>query len=401
MFGAIYIGLSGLNAYSNGLKQVSNNVTNLNTSGFKGQTVTFENYAGRSDLGGLSFSLEGQGTGGGVETGKSQLDLRQGELRQTDRDLDLTVDGTGFLVLFDGSEMLYTTTGSFSIDKEGYIVLTGTNYRLATLDASNQPVALSIDLSRTNPPKATTTVKFTNNLSADAKDPHSVSNIKVYDSTGKMHTWTATFTKKPNPDTTTNPGATFWDVDVTDSTGKTIVEDKTLKFVNGIIDQTTARFDATNSDVSLTVKLDFAAGVTSQSGGAISQLSTSSVDGYGLGSLTSVGINADGEVELGYSNEQKTQLGAVAIADFREPQVLESRGASLFGVIGNGQPEIMTSADPRVGQVVGRRLEASNVDLSRQFGDLILIQRGFQASSQIVSVSNDMIQQLFGIRGQG
>jgi flagellar hook protein FlgE len=54
-----------------------------------------------------------------------------------------------------------------------------------------------------------------------------------------------------------------------------------------------------------------------------------------------------------------------------------------------------------VGLVKAKQLEASNVDLSKQFGDLILIQRGFQASSQIVSVSNDMIQQLFGIRGQG
>jgi flagellar hook protein FlgE len=61
----------------------------------------------------------------------------------------------------------------------------------------------------------------------------------------------------------------------------------------------------------------------------------------------------------------------------------------------------MTTADPRGGNVVSKRLEASNVDLSAEFGDLILIQRGFQASSQIISVSNDMIQQLFGIRGQG
>lgn len=54
-----------------------------------------------------------------------------------------------------------------------------------------------------------------------------------------------------------------------------------------------------------------------------------------------------------------------------------------------------------MGSILSRRLEASNVDLGAQFGDLILIQRGFQASSQIISITNDMIQQLFGIRGQG
>lgn len=394
MFGAIYVGLSGLNAYSNGLKQVSNNVTNLNTSGFKGQTVTFENYAGRSDQGGLSFALEGQGTGGGVGNGRSQIDLRQGELRQTDRDLDLTVDGSGFLVLFDGSEMLYATTGSFSIDKEGFIVLSGTNYRLATLDASNQPVALSIDVSRVNPPKATTNIKFGGNIPTD-QTTHTVGNIKIHDENGKAHVWSAVFTKKDNA----GPGETHWDVTIKDAAGATVGTpgSQVIKFRTNAIDPLTTRLYVTVGAVG-TVTLDFT-GVSSSSGA--SQLSVSSIDGYGIGALTLVGVNADGKIELGYSNEQKVQMGAVAIADFRDPQVLEQRGAGLFGADGNGQVEFMASADPRVGQVIGRRLEASNVDLSRQFGDLILIQRGFQASSQIVSVSNDMIQQLFGIRGQG
>ncbi len=104
MFGAIYIGLSGLNAYSRGLQQVSNNVTNLNTTGFKGTNVTFQNYFGIGDNGGLSYTVDSRGTGNGVGMADSQLDLKQGELRQTDRDLDLAVDGTGFLVLLDGNE---------------------------------------------------------------------------------------------------------------------------------------------------------------------------------------------------------------------------------------------------------------------------------------------------------
>lgn len=396
MFGAIYVGLSGLNAYSNGLRQVSNNVTNLNTSGFRGQTVTFQNYAGTTDQGGLSFAGEGQGTGGGVGIGRSQIDLTQGELRQTDRDLDLTVDGSGFLVLFDGKEMLYTTTGSFSVDGEGFIVLTGTKYRLATLDASNRPVPLSIDISRTSAPEATKTIRFANNLSSTATEtataPYTVSNIRVHDAMGTTHVWRAQFAK--------GTVAGSWNVTILNDKGDTVAT-TTLKFINGVIDPTTARFDIALAASGLNVTLDFSSGVTSYSGGEVSTLSASSVDGHPAGTLTSVTVNAAGQIELAYSNEQKVQMGAVAIADFRDPQQLTQRGGSLFAMTGNGMVEFMASADPRVGQVVGRRLEASNVDLSRQFGDLILIQRGFQASSQIVSVSNDMIQQLFGIRGQG
>jgi len=112
-------------------------------------------------------------------------------------------------------------------------------------------------------------------------------------------------------------------------------------------------------------------------------------------------VNATGNLELAYSNEQKLDLGAVALADFRDTQSLVEKDGGLFTYNGSGERMYLASSDPRVGLVKARQLEASNVDLSKQFGDLILIQRGFQASSQIVSVSNDMIQQLFGIRGQG
>jgi len=54
-----------------------------------------------------------------------------------------------------------------------------------------------------------------------------------------------------------------------------------------------------------------------------------------------------------------------------------------------------------MGTIVSKQIEGSNVDLAQEFGELILIQRGFQASSQVVSAANDMIQQLFGIRAQG
>jgi flagellar hook protein FlgE len=61
---------------------------------------------------------------------------------------------------------------------------------------------------------------------------------------------------------------------------------------------------------------------------------------------------------------------------------------------------ILPSGIDGIGTLVSKQIEASNVNLSDEFGELILIQRGFQASSQVISISNDMIQQLFGIKGQ-
>jgi flagellar hook protein FlgE len=392
MFGSIYVGLSGLNAYSRGLQQISNNVTNLNASGFKGSTVAFTDLVGINGNGGLSYAGGGGGGGNGVEIGETRIDFKQGELRQSDRDLDLAIDGSGFLVLMRGEEVLYTRTGSFEVDKDGFIVLAGTEYRLATLDGSGRPVSLSIDASRTSTPTKTTTIKFADNLSSTATT-YGISDVKVYDATGGEHIWQIKFDK---PQATSND----WTVTITDDKSKT-VGTQTLKFIQGQVDPSTNKLVFADADAGLSVTLDFSQNVTSFSAGTVSTLRSASVDGYKVGAITSIRVNDKGKLEIGYSNEQKKELGSIAIADFRDPQALDQRSGGLFHDTGLAQRELMTSDDKRVGRVLSRRLEASNVDLAKAFGELILIQRGFQASSQIISVSNDMIQQLFGIRGQG
>jgi len=393
MFGSIYIGLSGLAAYSRGLQQISNNVANLNSQGFKGSTTTFENVLGSGNDGRNGYA----GTAGnGVRTGSSQLDFAQGELRQTDRDLDLAIQGEGLLMLTRGSEVAYTRTGSFEVDKDGFIVLSGTDYRLATLDASGQPQSLSVDVSRTSPPKPTTKVIFSDNLSSSATTAITVGSIAVYDANGVKHVWTAKFEK----DATTGVPAGTWKVTVTDDKNAAIGTGS-LHFNNGVLDPATSTLQFTDAASGATATFDFSAGVTSYSGGDVTTLRVASSDGYGLGTFTTIGVNDKGQLEISYSNNQKQQLGTVAIADFRDPSQLRQQAGGLFTAVDTAQRDILPSGDVRVGKVQSRRLEASNVDLTVEFSDLILVQRGFQASSQIISVTNDMIQQLFGIRGQG
>lgn len=394
MLNSIYVGLSGLNAYSRGLQQVSNNVTNLNSSGFKSTTVSFTDlvsYAGRS---GRTSSGAGPEGGNGVSNGAARVDFRPGELRQTQRDLDLAVNGTGFMMLLRGSEVFYTRTGSFEVDAKGQLVLAGTDYRLATLDASGRPVGVSIDSSRTSAPVATTKVTFSDNLSStsDASGV-GVGEIKVFDARGGEHVWTARFVR------TQTPGE--WTVTVTDAQSRAIGT-STIRFgPGGSIDAATATPVFTDAENGLSVTFDMSQNVTSFSSGSVSTLRAAATDGHGSGAISTLVVNDKGRLEIGYTNGEKTDLGAVAIADFRDPQSLEQRGGGLFIQTDGSERTLTTSEDKRVGRVESRRLEASNVDLASQFGDLILIQRGFQASSQIISVSNDMLQQLFGIRGQG
>ncbi len=304
----------------------------------------------------------------------------------------LAIDGNGFFVLQDGDQYYYARTGSFAVNDEGFITLSGTNYRLAVLDANGLPVSLNIDSARTSPPVATDRIKFADNLSMTATS-YTIPNVKVYNARGTESVWTIAFSRAETV-------SDVWTVKVTDAKNRDIGS-KTLKFVGSIIDPTTSSLLFEDSANGLSVTFDFSANVVSYSSGSVSTLRAADINGNAAGTIARLAVNQDGKLEITYTNEEKNELGAVAIVDFRDPQRLEQRSNGLFVSDGYGQQQYLAATDTRVGTILSKRLEASNVDLSGQFGDLILIQRGFQASSQIISVSNDMIQQLFGIRGQG
>jgi flagellar hook protein FlgE len=397
MLGAIYVGLSGMNAYSRGLQTISNNVANLNSPGYKATATNFSDVFSYGGGGGQTFfsGLGGSQAGNGVRFTEARVDFGQGDLRQSEGDLDLAIQGSGFLVLLKDGNTYYSRTGQFIVDKEGFVSQAGTGYRLGVLDGTGRAVALNLDTKRTSAPIATSNIRFADNLSSSATTA-TITDIAVFDSLGGKQTWQAKFDKVT--------GATGeWTVTVTDQTG-TEVGIQALKFSGSSVAPATNKltFTKTVADANpLSVVLDFSSGVTSFSAGTTSTLRAASADGNGVGALTTVTLDELGQVKLSYSNSKTELQGFVALADFRDPQQLRRLSGGLFENSGNGPMRVISSGTEGIGRLLAKQSEASNVDLSQQFGDLILIQRGFQASSQVVSITNDMIQQLFGIRGQG
>ena len=390
--GAVYIGQSGMDAYTQGLQTISNNVANLNTIGYKALTAPFVDIfsqaAGDSELG----STDGD-VGEGVQFGQSQIDFSQGTLEQTDGQMDLAIQGSGFLVLEDGSQTLYTRSGSFEVGSNGVIVEDGTEDALGVLNSSGEVEPLNVSGLETDPAAATTSITFANNLSSSATTD-TISNVQVFDSTGAEHTWTITFTAD-----TTTPGT--WNVSVTDETGAT-VGTGTISFTGSTISPTADSLTINTTYGSadpLSVALDFS-GVTSFSSGTSSTLEASKVDGNGAGTLSGVTVNSSGQVELTFSNNQTQTEGSVALANFLSPGQLKESSNGTFQNTAGAPSTISSSGQNGIGTLVPQELETSNVNLTQEFSDLILIQRGFQASSEVVSVANDMIQQLFDIRGQ-
>lgn len=405
MLGSIYIGLSGLNAYSQGLQTISNNVANLNTVGYKSQTLNFTDVY-RSGGSGMAFSGGDGGSGAGVRSGQSARDFSQGTFQQTNNPLDLAIQGGGFLVLQSGANTYYARTGSFAVDKEGFIALqgapAGASYRLSVLSPSNQPTTVNVRSRATNSPIATTAVKLQNNLSSTANSA-SVSNVTVFDSNGGSHAWTINIdpaTQTVSGVTTRVPG--HWTVKILDEGGATVGSGE-IAFNGSIVDPAASKVTASTLPAGaspLSVIFDFGS-VTSFSAGQTSTLQTASIDGNATGSLSTVTVDSNGHLTLTYSNGKTEDAGSVALADFADPTALQSVGDGLYKNSTGQSSRLLSSSSEGVGSILTSQLEASNVNLTEDFGSLILIQRGFQASSEVISVTNDMIQQLFGIRGRG
>ncbi len=395
MLGAILTALSGMDAYSDGLQTISNNVANLNTSGFKEAEVSFNELV---NTGGSEFpGAEDEASGYGVSVASPMTDFTQGQLQQTDSALDLAIQGSGFLTVYQNGAIYYERTGSFSVTPSGNIADQNGN-NLAVLNAQNQPTELNIKNMETYAPVATTSISFTGDLSDATTDTATTAPITVYDSDGGQHAWTVTFT---NPTADSNGTGVDWTATVTDSNGTT-VGTGTIDLTNGGIANPAQDSFTVNETVTgaaaLSVSLDFS-GLQSFSTNSNVQLNT--VNGNGLGTLTSVAVDASGQVQITYSNGQTQSAGYIALANFQDPQTLHALTGGIYKSAANNYPQYFQSDAPGIGTLEASELEASNTNLSSEFGDLILIERGFQACSQVVSISNDMIQSLFGIQGQG
>ena len=402
MLGAIYVGLSGMEAFSRGLQTISNNVANLDTLGYKASSVSFSDIFGENAYG-LSYASgqSGGSSGNGVKYNPEKIDFTQGTLQQTGNPLDLSLQGNGFLVVKNESgDTFYTRTGQFSIDSKGYITNQNGD-RLTLLDGSNQLQVVNVNDQQTNPPVATTAINFSGFLLSSTTTAISVPNITVHDSTGASHVWAASFDKVASTDTTS--ATVQWTVTIKE--GDTTVGTGTIAFntANGtpVTGSSSIIISTTPNGASpMAVTLDFK-DATTYSTGAASTLQVSKVDGNAAGSLTSVTVDSTGHLVLNYSNSQTTTLGAIAIADFQNQQDLVRVGSGLFKNTGKGELLYKSSGTDGIGSIQTGQVETSNVNLTAEFGNLILIQRGFDASSQVVSASNDMIQQLFGMRGHG
>jgi flagellar hook protein FlgE len=142
------------------------------------------------------------------------------------------------------------------------------------------------------------------------------------------------------------------------------------------------------------------AGVTSIASSTTSQISLQKQDGLAVGRLTTTAFDDQGRLTLTYSNGEKRTPATLLLARVATPKQLREIGDSLFTAAAGATISLGTAQSAGNGRIVGGKVEASNVDLTQQFTTLIIIQRGYQASSQLTSVANEMMQQLLSMEQQ-
>lgn len=392
MLESIYVGMSGLMGYSHGLRVIANNTANLNTPGFKGASLQFADmfYANSDGSGSEAFGRDQLGYG--LTTYSTSLNFKQGELRQTGNDLDLAVDGQGLFVLRNAEgELHYTRAGQFEFNAEGVLVNRADNSEVMSSDGTGNFTRIDLDTQRINAAKATTSIAFQGNLPSTTANAQTVSNIVVIDALGGEHTLSLSLTRTDQK----------WAVKVLD--GTTTVGSGTLEFTDGKPTAATSKLKieyTPTGQAAMPLEFDFSGEVRSFASGDISTLAVTRQDGYKLGALSSVTFDSTGTLVLAYTNQQSVKGQRIALARFDTPDAVEAVGDNQFQASDETAWHTGVADGLAFGTIRSGVIELSNVDLSQQFSDLVIMQRGYQASSQIVSTANEMLQELFSMKSK-
>jgi len=407
------IPLSGLDATQQALNVISNNLANLNTTGFKGQTANFQ------DLFYQNFGTTGAGNpiqvGAGSKMGSISSNFTNGSLLNTGVPSDVAITGNGFFIVQDANGTVdYTRAGNFGVNAAGQLVtvsgqtVMGYPAALGVVNRSATLAPLVVGQSAISPPAATANMSQQTNLDASAPVGSTyAAPLTVYDSLGSPHVLTFNYTS-------TGPGA--WDYQITlpaaDTGGSgapTVIASGSLTFdssgnltspsgsVSGIT-VTGLADGAANMNLTWNLTGPNNSSLLTQVD-APSATTATQQDGYSSGTLQSYTVEADGTIEGQFSNGQVQALGQIALASFANPQGMQLTGGDSYApTLASGSAVVGVPNSGVLGTMTGGALESSNVDISAEFTNLIVVERAFQADARMITTLDTVTSQTINLQ---
>lgn len=462
MMRSLYSGVSGMQNHQTRLDVIGNNVANVNTTGFKRGRVNFQDMISQQLSGAARPTTEVGGVnpkevGLGVMTASIDTIFTQGNLQSTGVSTDVAIQGNGFFILKNGEESFYTRAGAFGLDSEGTLVNPANGMRVQgwmaeelngemVLNTAGSTEDIIIPVGTKDPAKATQNVDFACNLNKNTPeilDGASEADIakgtwateqKIYDSFGNQHMLSVSFTRvvgNPNQwqaTVTVNPDGevpteTRVGLGTTDGTENTFL----VNFDNNgtLLSVTDSAGNITNPEGEVVIQASFNvpeanpddAGnpyrqtlninlgtIGSQKNTITQSASQSSTkafyqDGYTMGYLDNFKIDSTGTITGVYSNGTNRIIGQLALASFTNQGGLEKAGENTYVESNNsGMANIGTSGIAGKGSLLAGSLEMSNVDLTEQLTDMIVTQRGFQASSKTIQTADTLLDTVMNLK---
>lgn len=430
LYSALYAGVSGLSAQSSAMATVADNITNINTVGYKGVEAQFRTLV-------TDGRAKSNYSAGGVAAAPIAMVSKQGLLQASGSSTDIAIDGGGFFVTKTGADgsgdVAFTRAGNFRPDEEGFLRNASGLYLYGwRLDPSGdftntgnlnslEPVRVS-DLTGTASPTSriqarinlqssteTYTGAYTAGDLADGTvEPNFTRSFDVYDSQGSAHRVTMAFLKTgPNTwqaETYSDPAS-----DVT-AAGGLLASGEVSFNPDGSLDRAGSTgnfFDPltptwTNNAASVPIQLSLGSddgidGLTQF--GPESSLISSNVDGGMLGNLSSVEITKEGTVNAIFEDGSTRAVFQLPIATFQNPDGLtRMSGNAYMPSRASGGYTLNTPGALGAGAIAANSLEASTVDLAGEFTNMIRFQRAYSASSKIITTVDDMLREVSDLK---
>ncbi|MDY7543567.1 MULTISPECIES: flagellar hook protein FlgE [unclassified Cryobacterium] len=395
MLRSLYSGISGLRAHQTMLDVTANNIANVNTTAFKSSSTQFQDTLSQLTQGAGSPQATVGGTnpaqvGLGVQVAGISTNFAQGSSQATGRATDVMISGDGFFVTKQGGETLFTRAGNFDFDAQGRLVspsgaiVQGWNAVDGVINQGGATGNITLPLQAVIGAKASATASVTGNLPSDAaKDTVLSREFTSYDASGTASQVSLTFT---NNAALGSPAA--WTV--ASVPASTTTPAPVLTFTNGVLSSTGNSLTVGGVAVDLS-KLEGFSGLTS--------VTATSTDGNAAGSLTSFTLGKDGTLVGLFSNGKQESIGRIALATFTNPGGLEKAGGSEYrSTFNSGAAALGAPGSAGMGTLTSGSLEMSNVDLSQEFTNLIVAQRGFQANARIITTSDEVLTELTNLK---
>lgn len=402
--------LSALNANTTAIDVVGNNLANLNTPGFKGSVLSFHDLVSQSVGSGAGTTQ----VGFGVATPVTVRTFAQGAIQATTGPLDAAIQGSGFFIVKTGSGATeYTRAGNFLANSAGNLA-TPTGEELqgwTTVNGvlnTNAPIgSITVPVGALAPPTPTTSASVDLNLNASAAAGDTFSTaLEVFDSLGNSHLMTFTFTKAA----VANQWTYSVSLPASSATPAPTPTTGTLTF-NGngslISPLATAAPPAVtaaglNNGAS---NLSIAWNMFNQGAPRITQYSQASAtsavsqNGTATANLEAVEMAAGGQILARYSNGQQIVVGQIALATILNPDSMIAVGNNNLQLTARtAQPAVGLPGSGGRGSVLGGAIEASTVDIAREFTNLIIFQRAYQASSKIITTVDQISQDTINLK---